>query len=57
MFHRFRNRLFGDGVENDALDLVVLDRALLFQDFEHVPGDRFALPIGVGGENQPVSSL
>ncbi len=55
--HRIRHRLLGDGVEHHALDLVVLQRALLFQHLEHVPGDRFALAIGVGCENQAVGAL
>jgi hypothetical protein len=57
MLHRIRDRLLGDGVEHDALDLVVLDRALFLQHFEHVPGDRFALTIGVGCEDQLVGAL
>ena len=57
MLHRVRDRLLGDGVEHHALDLVVLDRALLFQDLQHVPGDGLALAIRVGGENQAVSAL
>ena len=55
--HRVRHRLLGDGVEHHALDLVVLDRALLFQHFEHVPGDRFALAVRVGCEDQAVGAL
>src|SRR6266853_1823802 len=47
MLHRFGDRLLGDGVEHHAFDLVVFQRALFFQDLEHVPGDRFALAIGV----------
>ena len=36
---------------------MVLERALLSHDLQHVPGDRFALPIRVGCENQPVGAL
>src|SRR5881409_2411329 len=31
ILHRVRDRLLGDGVEHHALDLVVLERALLLQ--------------------------
>ena len=57
VLHRFGHRLLGDGVEHHALDLVILDRAFLFQDFQHVPGDRLALAVGVGRENQPVGAF
>ena len=46
-----------DGVEHHALNLLVLDRALLFQDLQHVPGNRFTLAIRVGCENQPGGAL
>ena len=52
MLHRLGDRLLGDGVEHHALDLVVLQRALLLQHLQHVPGDGLALAIGVGGEDQ-----
>ena len=57
MLHRVGHRLLGDGVEHHALDRLVLDRALLLQHLQHVPGDRFALAIGVGRENQLVGTL
>ncbi len=57
MLHRIRYRLLGDGVEHHALDLVVLQRALLLHHLEHVPGDRFALAIRVGREDQLVGAL
>ena len=55
--HRIGHRLLGDGVEHHALDLLVLERALLFHHLQHVPGDRFALAIRVGCEDQPVGAL
>ena len=35
--HRLSHRLFGDGVENHALDLLVFERLLLLQHLEDVP--------------------
>jgi hypothetical protein len=52
--HRFRDGLLGDGVEDDATDRFVLDRLFLVQNFQNVPGNRLALAIGVGRENQRV---
>ncbi len=57
MLHRLRHRLLGDGVEDDPLDLLVLEGPLLPQRLEDVPGDRLALAVGVGGENQLVGAL
>ena len=53
MLHCVGDRLLGDGVEHHALDLVILQRALFFQHLEHMPGDRLALAIRVGCEDQP----
>ncbi len=50
-----KDRLLGDGVEGDALDLgVLLQRLLLLEDLQDVPGDRLAFPIRVGGEDELV---
>ena len=57
MRHRVQHRLLGDGVEDDARDRLVLERALLLQDLQHVPGDRLALAVGVGGEDEAVGAL
>ncbi|MGY3291194.1 hypothetical protein ACVWWP_004261 [Bradyrhizobium sp. LM3.6] len=57
ILHRVRDGLLGDGVEHHALDLVVFQRAFLFQHLQHVPGDGLALAIRVGRENQAVSAL
>ncbi len=41
-------------VEDDALDLDVLQRPLGLQQLQQVPGDRLALAVGVGGEQEPL---
>ena len=57
MLHRVRHRLLGDGVEHHPLDRLRLERVLLLQHLQHVPGDRLALAVGVGGEDQLVGAL
>ena len=57
MRHRLGHRLLGDGVEDDALDGLLAERLLLLEEFQHMPGDRLALAIGVGGENELVGAL
>ena len=57
MLHRLGHRLLGDGVEHHALDGLLAERLLLFEEFQHMPGDRLALAIGVGGENELVGAL
>ncbi len=57
MPHRLGHRLLGDGVEHDALDLLVLECLLLLEHFEHMPRDRFTFAIRVGGEDQLVGIL
>ncbi len=57
MRHRVEHGLLGDGVEDDAPDRLVLERALLAQHLQHMPGNRLALAVGVGGQNQPVGVL
>ena len=57
VLHRLRHRLLGDGVEHHALDRLRLQRVLLLQHLQHVPGDRLALAVGVGGEDQLVGAL
>ena len=57
VLHCLGDGLLGDGIEDDALDLLVLQRALLLHDLQDVPGDRLALPIRVGCEDQLVSAL
>ncbi len=57
MLHRLRHRLLGDGVEHHALDGLLAERLLLLEEFQHMPGDRLALAVGVGGENELVGAL
>ena len=57
VLHRFADRLLGDGVEHDALDGLRLQRVLFLEHFEHVPGDRLALAVGVGGQDQAVGAF
>ncbi len=57
MLHRLGDGLLGDGVEDDALDLVVLQRLLFLEHFQHVPGDRLALAIRVGRQDELVGAL
>jgi hypothetical protein len=52
-----RHGLLGDCVEHHALDCVSLERVLLLQYFQHMPGDRFTLAIRVGCEDQLVGVL
>jgi hypothetical protein len=44
----------GDGVEGDALNGLALQRLLLIERFQHVPGDGFAFAIRVGGEDEAI---
>ncbi len=57
VLHRLAHRLLGDGVEDDALDVDILEKLLFLEHFQHVPGDRLALAVGVGGENELVGAL
>src|SRR5215467_13314034 len=57
MLHRLADRLLGDGIEYDALDLLVLERLLFLQHLKDVPRDCLAFAIGVGGEDQLVGTL
>ena len=55
--HRLEDRLFGNGVEDDALDGLVLERLLFCQHLENVPGNGFPLAVGVSRENEGIGSL
>src|SRR5215475_14072337 len=57
VLHGVDHRLLGDGVEHHPLDRLLLERVLLFEHFEHVPGNRLAFAIWVGGEDELVGSL
>jgi len=53
-----KDRLLGDGVEGHALDLeALLDRLLLLEDVQKVPGNGLPFAIGVGGQDQLVGLL
>ena len=49
--------VLGDGVEGHALDRQVLEDALLPQGLDHVPGNRLALPVRVGGQDELFGAL
>ena len=55
--HRLQDRVLGDGVEHHPVDALVLEQLLVFQNLVDVPGDRLALAVGVGGENDPIGVL
>ena len=55
--HRLGHGGLGDGVEGDARDLDVLQDLLVLQHLQHVPGDRLALAVGIGRENDAVGAL
>src|SRR5215831_12247401 len=57
VLHGVEHRLLGDGVEHHPLDRLLFEGVLLLQHFEHVPGNRLAFAIGVGGEDQLVGPL
>ena len=57
VLHRIEHRLLGDGVEHHPLDRPLADGVLFLQHFEHVPGDRLALAVGVGGQDQLVGAF
>ena len=57
MLHRLRHRLLGDGVEHHPFHGLLLERLLFLEHFQHVPGDRLALAVGVGGQNQLVGAF
>ena len=57
MLHRFGHRLLGDGVEHHPLDRLAVERLLLLEHLEHVPGDRLTLAVGVGRQNELVGAL
>ncbi len=54
VLHRFQHRVLGHGVEDHALDRLVVDDLLLPQHLQDVPRNRFALAVRVGREDQAV---
>ncbi len=57
MAHRLLDRVLGDGVEHHAVDSLVLQKLLVLENLVHVPGDRLALAIRVGRQDDPVRVL
>ncbi len=55
--HRIEHGLLGDRVEDDALDRLAVDHALLVQKVENMPGDRFAFAIRVGRQEQGIGGF
>jgi hypothetical protein len=55
--HCLGHRLLGDGVEYDALNGLTVQRLLFLKDFEDVPGNRLALAVRVGRQDELVSVL
>ena len=53
MAHCLLDRVLGDRIEHHPIDPLVLQKLLILEDFMHVPGDRLALPVGVGRQNNP----
>ena len=52
--HRRAHPLGRDLAEGDPLDRLVSERVLLPEPAQHLPGDRLALTVRVGGEDQPL---
>ena len=50
MGNRFLDRGFGDLVEHDPVQFLVLQQLLVFKDLRKMPGNGFALAVGVGRE-------
>ena len=54
MRHRLGHRLLGDGVEHHPFDRLRFERLLFLEKLQDVPGNRLALAIGVGRQNELV---
>ena len=54
MRHGIRDRLLGDGIKDYALDRLRFECLFLLEHLQDVPGDRLALAIGVGRQNELV---
>ena len=57
MAHRLQHRVLGDRVEHDPVDPLVLQELLVLEDLVDVPGDRLALAVRVGRQDDPVGVL
>jgi hypothetical protein len=57
LLHRALHRGLGDFIERDALHIHAAQHMLFFQHGAHMPGNRLALPVRVGGEVKPFGPL
>ncbi len=57
VLHRLQDRVLGDGVEDDALDRLVLEHAFCAQNLQHVPGNGLSLAVRVGRQDDAVGVL
>ena len=57
VFHGVAHGIAGDGVEHDALDRLAFQHLFLLQHFQHMPGNRLALAVGIGRQNDAVGLL
>ena len=57
MIDGLEDRGFGDRVEHDPLHGFRPEDFFRLQHFEDVPGNRLALAVGVGGQNDPARAL
>ena len=54
MAHRLLHGVLGDRVEHHPVDALVLEQPLVLEDLVDVPGDRLALAVGVGRQDDPL---
>ena len=57
VLHRVEHGLLGDRVEHHAFHHLLLERVLLLEHLQHMPGNGLALAVGVGGEDQLVGAF
>ncbi len=57
MLHCSGDGVLCNGVEHHPLDIDILEHTALFQHFEQVPGNRLALAVGVGCEDELFRAL
>jgi len=55
--HGVEHRFLGHGVEHHPLDLDFVQGVLAVEHLEDMPGDGFAFPVGVGGEDELARAL
>ena len=56
-FHGLEHGRLRDGIEDDAFDRLVFQDLLALQDFQDVPGDRLALAIRIGRQDDAVGAF